>query len=79
MRLKKGLSGKLKTVPFLCLSLNVYLPIDFRFSVCFQIIVCTAEMFVSKEAVVSRKRRGRGGSEYQGCVTVDKRSFLLSV
>ena len=31
------------------------------------------------EAVVSRKRRGMGGSEYQVFVAVDKRSFLLSV
>jgi hypothetical protein len=36
-------------------------------------------MFVSEEAVVSRKRRGMGGSEYQVFVAVDKRSFLLSV
>lgn len=47
--------------PFLSFQLStlhsqlLQLPSDFRLFVCFQIFVCTTEMFVSEETVVSGK------------------------
>ena len=35
-----------------------FLPDNFCFSVCLQIIVCPAEMFVAEKTIVSRKGRG---------------------
>ena len=55
------------------------LPYYFRFSVCFQIIVCTAEVFVAEETIVGRKGRGMSRAKYQMLVAVDESSFSLSI
>ena len=71
------------TQPFFFMSQSglsdLVLPYYFRFSVCFQIIVCTAEVFVAEETVVGRKGRGMSRAKYQMLVAVDESSFSLSI
>ena len=44
-----------------------------------QICVCTAEMFIPKKSIISRKRRRMYGSKYQMLTPIYKSSFFLRI